>query len=187
MIRLRRSWIFGVIQLLKKVIKNLQWKQNHELESAELLQLVSDGIIDYTVADSNEVLLNKRFLLNISAAFDISTPQTLAWAIQKSYDHSLHLATVKFFEKIKASGVLNQLIERTYGHVENFDYVGTVLFKRHIAIRLPEFIELFKTYVLPTARSSSRSPWFINTRSSDSSSTELSSGGLYDPICQNRS
>ena len=111
-----------------------------------MLQLVSDGIIDYTVADSNEVLLNKRFLLNISAAFDISTPQTLAWAIQKSYDHSLHLATVKFFEKIKASGVLNQLIERTYGHVENFDYVGTVLFKRHIAIRLPEFIELFKTY-----------------------------------------
>ena len=131
---------------LKKEIKNLQWKQNHKLVSAELLQLVSDGIIDYTIADSNEVLLNKRFLLNISSAFDIGTPQTLAWALQKSNDNSLRLATVKFFEKIKANGELNQLIERSYGHVKNFDYVGTILFKRHIALRLPKYIDTFKTY-----------------------------------------
>ena len=131
---------------LKNVIKDLQWKQNHELESAELIQLVSDDVIDYTIADSNEVLLNKRFLLNIRTAFDISTPQTLAWALHKNYDNSLHLATVKFFEKIKANGVLNQLIERSYGHVEDFDYVGTVLFKRHIAKRLPEFLGLFKAH-----------------------------------------
>lgn len=131
---------------LKKVIKDLQWKQNHELESAELLQLVADEIIDYTIADSNEALLNKRFLLNLRSAFDISTPQTLAWALHKGHDNSLYLATVKFFEKIKSNGQLNQLIERTYGHVKKFDYVGTILFKRHIAQRLPQFIELFKEY-----------------------------------------
>lgn len=158
---------------LKNVIKDLQWKQNHELESSELLQLVADDVIDYTVADSNEVQLNKRFLLNIRAAFDIGTPQTLAWALQKSYDNSLYLATVKFFEKIKANGVLNQLIERSYGHVEDFDYVGTVLFKRHVAKRLPEFIELFKEHAekhdidwrLLAAMSYQESHWKPNARS----------------------
>ena len=134
------------LHYLKKVIPDLQWKENHELESDELVQLVSDGIIDYTVADSNEVLINKRFLLNIRSAFDINTPQTLAWALRKNHDNSLYLATVKFFEKIKNNGELNQLIERSYGHVKNFDYVGTVLFKRHVAKRLPQFIDDFKAH-----------------------------------------
>lgn len=158
---------------LKKVVKDLQWKQNHELESAELLQLVADDVIDYTIADSNEVLLNKRFLLNLRSAFDISTPQTLAWALQKDHDNSLYLATVKFFEKIKANGVLNQLIERSYGHVKNFDYVGTVLFKRHVAKRLPQYAELFKKYAevydfdwrLLAAMSYQESHWLPNAKS----------------------
>jgi len=129
---------------LKKVVKDLQWRQNHELESAELLQLVADDVIDYTIADSNEFLLNKRFLLNLRSAFDINTPQTLAWALQKGYDNSLYLATVKFFEKIKSDGTLNQLIERSYGHLDDFDYVGTILFKRHVAKRLPKYVDLFR-------------------------------------------
>ena len=131
---------------LKKKTKGLQWKQNHELESSELMQLVADEVIDYTIVDSNEVLLNKRLFLNLRSAFDISEPKTLAWGLHKNHDNSLYLATVKFFEKIKANGELDQLIERSYGHVENFDYVGTLLFKRHIASRLPEFTPLFKQY-----------------------------------------
>lgn len=129
---------------LKPKYPNLVWKENESLESEELLQLVSDEVIDYTIADSNEATLNKRFLLNLRTAFNIGPPQQLAWALPKSNDNSLYNAVVKFFELIKNNGELTRLIERAYGHLENFDYVGTVFFKRHVETRLPKYRDFFE-------------------------------------------
>ena len=129
---------------LAKTIPDLSWKSNLELESEELLQMVSDDIIDYTIADSNELSLNQRFLINLRVAFDISEPQSLAWAMPKSDDNSLLLEVRKFFKRIKKSGELTRMIERAYGHVENFDYVGTKIFRRHIETRLPEHQAFFE-------------------------------------------
>lgn len=129
---------------LKTEHPNLAWKENKTLESEELLQLVSDEVIDYTIADSNEATLNKRFLLNLRTAFDIGPPQQLAWALPNNNDDSLYNAVVKFFELIKSNGELTRLIERAYGHLENFDYVGTLFFKRHVETRLPRYREYFE-------------------------------------------
>lgn len=129
---------------LKGVIKNLSWKSNDTLGSEELLQMVSDNIIEYTIADSNEFALNQRFFINLRTAFDISEPQLLAWAMPKSDDDSLYLEVQKFFKKIKSNGELNRMIERAYGHVEDFDYVGTKIFMRHIETRLPRYLKFFE-------------------------------------------
>jgi membrane-bound lytic murein transglycosylase F len=129
---------------LKSKYPNLSWKPNNTIASEELLQLVADEVIDYTIADSNEATLNKRFLLNLRTAFDIGTPKKLAWALPKNNDNSLHAAIVKFFEIIKSNGELTRLTERAYGHLENFDYVGTVYFKRHVETRLPKYRKLFE-------------------------------------------
>ena len=129
---------------LSEVIPDLNWKSNHELESEELLQMVSDDIIDYTIADSNELLLNQRFLITLRVAFDTSEPQSLAWAMPKSDDNSLFLEVQKFFKRIKESGDLTRMIERAYGHVEDFDYVGTKIYRRHIETRLPEYRDFFE-------------------------------------------
>ncbi len=129
---------------LSKEIKDLSWKSSHDQQSEELLQLVSDGIVDYTIADSNELLLNQRFLINLRVAFDISEPQHLAWALPRTEDLSLFLEVQKFFRKIRDNGELTRLIERAYGHVEDFDYVGTKIFMRHIETRLPKFRQLFE-------------------------------------------
>ena len=129
---------------LSKLIPELRWKANYELESEELLQMVSDDIIDYTIADSNELALNQRFMINLRVAFDTSEPQSLAWAMSKSDDNSLFLEVQKFFKRIKKSGELTRMIERSYGHVEDFDYVGTKIFRRHIETRLPEHQDFFE-------------------------------------------
>ena len=129
---------------LKSKYPDLAWKENDTLQSEELIQLVADEVIDYTIADSNEATLNKRFLLNLRTAFDIGSPQQLAWALPKIDDDSLYNAVVKFFELIKSNGELTRLIERAYGHLENFDYVGTVYFKRHVETRLPQYRNLFE-------------------------------------------
>ena len=132
------------LKQLSATIPNLNWKSSTELESEELLQLVSDEVIEYTIADSNEVALKQRFLINLRVAFDISEPQKLAWAMPLTKDKSLLIEIEKFFDRIKQSGELNRIIERAYGHVEDFDYVGTKIFRRHIETRLPEYREMFQ-------------------------------------------
>ncbi len=132
------------LKYLSKAIPELSWKSSFELESEELLQMVSDDIIDYTIADSNELALNQRFLINLRVAFDTSEPQSLAWAMPKSEDNSLFLEVQKFFKRIKESGDLTRMIERAYGHVKDFDYVGTKIYRRHIETRLTEYQALFE-------------------------------------------
>jgi len=132
------------LRYLKDIVPNLKWKSNHDMESEELLQMVSDNIIEYTIADSNTVSLNQRFLINIRSAFNVSEPQLLAWALPKSDDNSLFLAVESFFNKIKNNGELTRVIERNYGHVEDFDYVGTKIYQRHINTRLPQYQAIFE-------------------------------------------
>lgn len=132
------------LKYLKESIPDLSWKSNHQMESEELLQMVSENIIEYTIADSNELSLNQRFLINLRVAFDISKPQSLAWAMPKTDDKSLFRAVQKFFQKIENNGELRRLLERNYGHVEDFDYVGTKIFMRHIETRLPAYRQYFE-------------------------------------------
>jgi len=132
------------LKYLQNDIEGLSWKANHKLESEELLQMVYDNIIEYTIADSNEVALTQRFLITLRVAFDISEPQYLAWALPKTKDHSLFHAVQKFFNKIKENGELARILERNYGHVEDFDYVDKKVFKRHIANRLPAYQQYFE-------------------------------------------
>ena len=132
------------LRYLKDEYPELSWKSNRKLESADLLQMVSDGIIEYTIVDSNTLSLNQRYLINLRVAFNISKPQQLAWLLPKTKDHSLLNEVEKYFEEIKQNGELTQMIERNYGHVKNFDYVGTKIYRRHIETRLPQYQAFFE-------------------------------------------
>ncbi len=134
------------LRYLRQSIHDLNWKSNDELESVELLQMVSDNIIEYTIADSNELALTQRFLINLRVAFDVSDPQPLAWALPKSDDDSLFNEVQKFFHKIIENGELKRILERHYGHVADFDYVDTKVFMRHIENRLPRYRAYFKEF-----------------------------------------
>ncbi len=123
---------------------NLAWTENSELNSEELLTLLYEGVIDYTVADSHEVAINQRFLPELRIAFDLSEPEPLAWAFPRFRDDSLYLAAAEYFDKLRSSGRLAQLVEKHYGHVNDFDYVGTRTFMHHIGQRLPQFRPQFE-------------------------------------------
>ncbi len=131
------------LKALKLELPALAWKENTELESEELLSLVWEKKLDYTIADSNEVALNQRFYPELRVAFDLTEPQQLGWAIPKSKDDTLYNAAVDFFNIINANGKLKQIIERHYGHVSEFDYVGTRKFMQHFNERLPRFKAMF--------------------------------------------
>lgn len=129
---------------LKKQHPDLSWSENKDTGSIELLNLVDENVIDFTVADSNEVLLTRRFHPNLRIAFDISKPQDLAWAFAKNGDNSLYEEANKFLKNYKKSGQLAQLLKRHYNHARNYDYAGTPTYLGHVRYRLPRYQQMFE-------------------------------------------
>lgn len=120
----------------------LVWRENNEANSEDLLEMVSEGTLDYTVADSHELASSQLLNPELDVAFDLTGPEPLAWAFPKaSQDDSLYLAASAYFQQLKESGMLDQILERHYGHRNSFDYVGTRTFQEHIRERLPLYKE----------------------------------------------
>lgn len=131
------------LEALKQQYPDLKWQSNPGMDSEELLAMVWQQLIDYTVSDSDELAVNRHFYPELKPAFDIAEPQSLAWAFPKSTDNSLYMAAVTFFNKIRRNGTLAQLVERYFSHVEDFDYVGTRRYQAHVEQRLPAYRKLF--------------------------------------------
>ncbi|MCW8943212.1 MAG: membrane-bound lytic murein transglycosylase MltF [Sedimenticola sp.] len=129
---------------LKQQHPELRWSAMQSVESAELLNLVKEGLIDYTIADSNEVALSKRFHPELKVALELGKEQSLAWAFPHAEDNSLYKAAKQFINRIREDGSLEQLLERYYGYVEKLGFVDNRTFARHLVQRLPPLIPLFK-------------------------------------------
>ncbi len=125
-------------------IPELNWTENKELDSSGLLELVQLEMIDYTIADSNEIAANRPIFPELRVAFNISEPQALAWAMPLAEDGSLYNEMAIFFEQLEESGELDRLIEKYYGHIRRFDYVDTRAIHRRILTHLPQYQSLFE-------------------------------------------
>ncbi len=132
------------LQLLQQEIPELHWRENNELDNSGLLELVQLELIDYTVVDSNEMSANQSLFPELRVAFDISEPQPLGWAMPLSDDNTLYLEVLAFFEEMEASGELDKLIEKYYGHIRRFDYVDTRAIHRRIQTHLPRYKDMFQ-------------------------------------------
>lgn len=51
--------------------------------SEQLISLVAEGDMDYTVCDENVALVNQTYFPNLDVSTAVSFPQNLAWAVQK--------------------------------------------------------------------------------------------------------
>ncbi|QKT02697.1 membrane-bound lytic murein transglycosylase MltF [Ectothiorhodospiraceae bacterium 2226] len=110
----------------------------------ELLARVWTREADYTVAHSHLVAVQQRYFPELRVAFDLEGTQSLAWAFPHSKDASLYQAAERYFAEIKENGQLARLLEKHYGHLREFDYVGTRVFMRHIEERLPHYRAWFE-------------------------------------------
>jgi len=132
------------LKRLQQTQADLQWTENDSLSNTELLKLVAEQVLDYTIADSNEVQLNRRYYPQLKIAFNISKPESLAWAMHPGKDDSLYLEVARYFKTIKQNGELAHLIKRNYEHINRYDYAGTSTYLKHAQFRLPRYQELFE-------------------------------------------
>jgi len=132
------------LRALQEEYPDMTFQENPDLDSEALLNLVWEQVIDYTVADSNEVAISRRFYPELRVAFDISKPEPLAWAFPPGTDHSLLDKANAYLDHLRDNGELERLLEKYYGYVADFDYVGTRRYMQHINQRLPRYQAWFE-------------------------------------------
>lgn len=103
---------------LKKNHPGLTWNEVRAPSEEELLERVASGLTDCVVADSVSFDVAWNFLPGLRVAFTLGPPRQIAWALPKTADPALLAAMQAFFKEIEASGELEDLRERYFGHVQ---------------------------------------------------------------------
>ena len=133
----------ATLEQLRLRLPSLAWVENSTAETDELLNRLSRGEYDFTVADSNEFAIGRTFHPNIRIAFDLTLGKTLSWAVD-SRDPALLNRVTAFFAALTADGTLASLLDRYYGYTERFDYVRSRDLMAHVQERLPAYREFFQ-------------------------------------------
>ncbi|MEN7343045.1 MAG: membrane-bound lytic murein transglycosylase MltF [Pseudomonadota bacterium] len=129
---------------LSKDVPQLNWREDEEAESADLLAALAAGDVDYTVADSTDFNINRNFHPELRIALDLEVADSIAWAFTPGSDDTLITQANQYLQRIRRNGELTRILDRYYGHNDDFDYVGTRSFIRHYESRLPRYAEMFK-------------------------------------------
>lgn len=125
----------------------IKWQTATDVESIDLLDMITNGELDYTLMDSNEYIANKSFYPRIKIAFDIGNTGELAWALPPKKSPYLDKALSDFFQQIETDGTLIQLEERFYSHNEQLSQIDSRTFARAAEKKLPRY----RTLILSTA------------------------------------
>ena len=133
-----------VLNSLKTNHPTLKWISLENVNTDELIELVNEGMIDYTILNSNEFEIYSQFYPNIKTAFKVSTSEPVAWALSSYNDGSLTNKLKEFFEHSINNNRLNTLFEKHFGHLNTFSFVGSKQFLRDIVLILPKYEQTFR-------------------------------------------
>lgn len=114
-------------------------------ETEELISMVANGFIDYTVADENVGLLNQTYYDNIDANTALSFPQKIAWAVRKDCPKLLMLLNNwigKQQNKAEYAMVYNKYFKNKKGAIDRMNSRYSSLGGGKISI----YDEIFKRY-----------------------------------------
>ncbi|MDH5446249.1 MAG: membrane-bound lytic murein transglycosylase MltF, partial [Gammaproteobacteria bacterium] len=128
---------------LQKDHPTVMWQKNPEWDTEFLLQKVHKRKLDCTIADSNIFAVNQRHFPELTVAFDLTEDAPLAWVMRKESEN-LRLKLNIWFGAYKDQGQLDAVVNRYYGHIDEFDYFDTKIFRQRIKKRFPKYRTWFK-------------------------------------------
>ncbi len=122
---------------------DLAWAEYRSTSAEPLLRRVADRTIDYAIVNSNEYELLRHYYPEVRIAQYLGQERELAWGLPRHQANDLREAVGNFFASLKASGELNQILDRYYVAHRDFDFVGSRAFVRHLNQRLPQLRDAF--------------------------------------------
>ncbi|WP_321493203.1 membrane-bound lytic murein transglycosylase MltF [uncultured Desulfobacter sp.] len=141
-VRRGTSYHYRLAQLKNSGV-DLKYVLHNNTPTEELISMVHDREIKFTIADSNVALLNRRFFPDIRIGIPIQERESLAWAVRKN-DPEMLKQINKFFLHAIDTGILKRITSKYYDNIENFDVYELKKFHERVANRLPQYKDLIK-------------------------------------------
>ncbi len=117
---------------------DIQLKLYDDVPTEELIRRVADGTIDITIANSNIARLNRRYYPQIMIQKAITEEDYLRWAVAPTAT-ALQARMNAFIHHIQSNGVFEEIYQRYYAKVEDFDFVDMRAYHRRLKTRLPRY------------------------------------------------
>jgi membrane-bound lytic murein transglycosylase F len=133
------------LQELRTQYPDLVWIERADTDTEEILNDVSRGTVQYTLASSTEFALNRAVHPELAIALDLSPERAISWVVSTSrHDHSLLDRVNAFFVTARMEGVIASVLDRYYGENSRFDYLLSRNFMEHLGSRLPIYLAWFQ-------------------------------------------
>ncbi len=125
-------------------VTGLEWSVAADSSIEDLFDAISREQVNYTIADSNVVELNRRFFPAIGVAFELEPKMNLAWVIREEQTPSLSTSLDAFFDQIQSNNQLAEIKAHHYQSDSSYEPVGTFTFMDQVSARLPALKSLFE-------------------------------------------
>ena len=110
----------------------------------DLIAMVHDREIKFTIADSNIARLNQRYMPDIRVGIPIQRKESIAWAVRKD-DSEMLQEINRFFLYARETGKLKEIVNKYYGQPKEFNVSEIKTFHKRIQKHLPEYRDIIKS------------------------------------------
>ncbi len=113
------------LEELQARFPGLTWDVSEELATEQVLQKISEGYSDCTIADSNIVKINQRNYPKLQVAFSLNKDQELAWVLPQT-DEKLENFVDNWFVALTENAELDEINDRYYGSLKQIEHVKQI-------------------------------------------------------------
>ncbi|USA42352.1 membrane-bound lytic murein transglycosylase MltF [Spongiibacter taiwanensis] len=131
------------LEQLQQTNPALSWTSRDGIGTETLLQDVWQGSLDCTVADSNIVAINRRFLPELLVMFDLGPAKPHGWALAKA-STDLQQAVNDWMASETGVKARRRVHARYFNFIDTFDFVDTLALVERIDERLSKYDALFQ-------------------------------------------
>ena len=111
---------------------------HEDAPTEELIRRVAEGTIEMTVANSHVAKLNRRYYPATRIGPALGPAEPMVWAVHP-HAHELLARIDNLFDRLKREGRIEQIYDRHFTALDEFDYVDLRAFHRRIESRLPRY------------------------------------------------
>lgn len=128
---------------LKHDHPQLEWEESDNDAATDLLDLIQDGSLDFTIMDSTVFDAQRSFYPGLNKGFELEEPQPIAWMLAKHYDGTLKNEMDLFFALPETRQLIEKLEERYFSRQNKLNFFDTSEFRRALSERYPPLEQYF--------------------------------------------
>jgi membrane-bound lytic murein transglycosylase F len=131
------------LQEIKESGIDVRYILHDNVPTEDLIAMVHDRQIKFTIADSNIARLNQRYMPDIRVGIPIQEKESIAWAVRKN-DLEMLEEINRFFLYVRKTGKLKEIVNKYYGHPKKLNVSEIKTFHKRVQKHLPEYRDIIE-------------------------------------------